>query len=64
MKAYQSQVSQAHAAFIGLMDGVELSLTVKNKDIFTQNLAKFRREIVEAVKGKEVSPSASNNEMC
>ncbi|KAK6045414.1 hypothetical protein COOONC_17081 [Cooperia oncophora] len=51
-------------AFIGLMDGVELSLTVKNKDIFTQNLAKFRREIVEAVKGKEVSPSASNNEMC
>ncbi|XGW06330.1 hypothetical protein V3C99_016551, partial [Haemonchus contortus] len=35
------------------MDGVELSLSVKNKDIFTQNLAKFRREIVEAVKGKE-----------
>uniref|UniRef100_A0A183F2V4 Xpo1 domain-containing protein n=1 Tax=Heligmosomoides polygyrus TaxID=6339 RepID=A0A183F2V4_HELPZ len=51
-------------AFIGLMDGVELSLTVKNKDIFTQNLAKFRREVVEAVKGKEVSPSASNNDMC
>ncbi|VDO87083.1 unnamed protein product [Haemonchus placei] len=51
-------------AFIGLMDGVELSLSVKNKDIFTQNLAKFRREIVEAVKGKEVSPSVSNNDMC
>ncbi|KJH50942.1 hypothetical protein DICVIV_02903 [Dictyocaulus viviparus] len=51
-------------AFLGLMDGVEMSLTVKNKDIFTQNLAKFRREIVEAVKGKDVSPSASNNEMC
>ncbi|KIH69215.1 hypothetical protein ANCDUO_00444, partial [Ancylostoma duodenale] len=51
-------------AFVALMDGVELSLTVKNKDIFTQNLAKFRRDVVEAVKGKEVSPSASNNEMC
>ncbi|EYB96769.1 hypothetical protein Y032_0147g2599 [Ancylostoma ceylanicum] len=51
-------------AFVALMDGVELSLTVKNKDIFTQNLAKFRRDVVEAVKGKEVSPSASNNDMC
>ncbi|WKY12819.1 hypothetical protein Q1695_003985 [Nippostrongylus brasiliensis] len=62
------QPEERHAAFdqafLGLMDGVEMSLTVKNKDIFTQNLAKFRREIVEAVKGKEVSPSASNNEMC
>ncbi|KAE9413928.1 hypothetical protein Angca_009159, partial [Angiostrongylus cantonensis] len=51
-------------AFDGLMDGVEMSLAVKNKDIFTQNLAKFRREVVEAVKGKEVSPSVSNNDMC
>ncbi|VDL81966.1 unnamed protein product [Nippostrongylus brasiliensis] len=51
------QPEERHAAFdqafLGLMDGVEMSLTVKNKDIFTQNLAKFRREIVEAVKGKE-----------
>uniref|UniRef100_A0A7I4YXP2 Transcriptional regulator n=1 Tax=Haemonchus contortus TaxID=6289 RepID=A0A7I4YXP2_HAECO len=35
------------------MGGVELSLKVKNKYIFTQNRAKIRREIVEAVEGKE-----------
>ncbi|KAJ1351245.1 hypothetical protein KIN20_007221 [Parelaphostrongylus tenuis] len=62
------QTEDRHAvfqqAFDGLMDGVEMSLTVKNKDVFTQNLATFRREVVEAVKGKEISPSVSNNDMC
>uniref|UniRef100_A0A1I7XM47 Xpo1 domain-containing protein n=1 Tax=Heterorhabditis bacteriophora TaxID=37862 RepID=A0A1I7XM47_HETBA len=50
--------------FNSLMDGVERTLTVKNKDVFTQNLSKFRRDVVEIIKGKDVSPSASSHDMC
>lgn len=49
-------------AFDSLMDGIERNLTVKNKDAFTQNLAKFRRDIVEIVKGDYV-PSSTLNSM-
>ncbi|GMS80054.1 hypothetical protein PENTCL1PPCAC_2229, partial [Pristionchus entomophagus] len=48
-------------AFESLMDGIERNLTVKNKDAFTQNLAKFRRDIVEIVKGDYVPSSAHNS---
>lgn len=41
-------------AFTQLMNGVENSLSVKNKDTFTQNLSKFKRDIVEILKGKDI----------
>jgi exportin-7 len=31
--------------FVALMDGVELNVTSKNRDKFTQNLQTFRREL-------------------
>ncbi|CAJ0572530.1 unnamed protein product, partial [Mesorhabditis spiculigera] len=49
--------------FFTLMDGVEADLTTKNKDTFTQNLAKFRKEVSEVAKGKDLSPAASNTNM-
>ncbi|XP_036913653.1 ran-binding protein 17 isoform X2 [Sturnira hondurensis] len=37
--------------FRNLMEGVEQSLSVKNRDRFTQNLSAFRRDVAEALRG-------------
>jgi len=37
--------------FDALMDGIERNLSVKNKDRFTQNVAVFRRQLGEVLKG-------------
>ncbi|CAD6193890.1 unnamed protein product [Caenorhabditis auriculariae] len=48
---------QFELAFSQLMTGVDRSLSVKNKDIFTQNLSKFRRDVFDVMKGKRVTLS-------
>ncbi|CAI5453025.1 unnamed protein product [Caenorhabditis angaria] len=46
--------------FTQLMTGVECNLTVKNKDVFTQNLTKFRRDIAGVLKGQSIVPTTSH----
>ncbi|CAI4223988.1 unnamed protein product [Auanema sp. JU1783] len=51
--------------FNNLMEGIERNLTIKNKDLFTQNIQKFRRDLGEVSKGHEItSQSSNNNDMC
>ena len=62
------------AAFSALLDGLDsASVSIKNKDKFTQNLSLFRREVTEALKGDNpaappdsalsLPPSSSATEM-
>jgi hypothetical protein len=43
-------------AFVALMDGVGDSLSAKNRDLFTQNLAVFRRDISNQPKSAAPAP--------
>lgn len=49
--------------FTQLMSNVEMNLTVKNKDTFTQNLTRFRRDIALVLKGQALPASSVNQEM-
>jgi hypothetical protein len=40
-----------------LMNGIERSLSLKNRDKFTQNIATFRRDINECLKSTNVTSS-------
>lgn len=48
--------------FTQLMSNVEMNLTVKNKDTFTQNLTRFRRDIALVLKGQALPSSSSVNQ--
>ncbi|XP_054980732.1 ran-binding protein 17 [Sorex araneus] len=45
--------------FRNLMQGVEQSLSVKNRDRFTQNLSVFRRDVAEALRGDGTSEACN-----
>lgn len=50
------------------MTGVEMNLTVKNKDNFTQNVSRFRQELCSIMKtgttlGVDIPNSSSDNTM-
>ena len=45
--------------FTQLMSNVEMNLTVKNKDTFTQNLTRFRRDIAMVLKGQALPATSS-----
>ena len=54
--------------FENLMSGVEMSLSVKNKDNFTQNVSRFRQELCSILKtgaglGGDIPHSNSDNIM-
>ena len=54
--------------FDSLMSGVEVNLSVKNKDNFTQNVSRFRQELCSVLKtgaglGGDLSHSSSDNFM-
>jgi exportin-7 len=46
--------------FESLMDGIERNLLTKNRDRFTQNLAMFRRDINESLKGPNTNTNVPN----
>ena len=41
----ESERANANAAFGKLMEDVDMTLVTKNRDTFTQHIAKFRREL-------------------
>ncbi|ODN00853.1 Exportin-7 [Orchesella cincta] len=49
--------------FENLMDGIDRSLVVKNRDRFTQNLTVFRRDINESLKGPNTNVNSVNDMM-
>ncbi|ULT89570.1 hypothetical protein L3Y34_008181 [Caenorhabditis briggsae] len=49
--------------FTQLMSNVEMNLTVKNKDTFTQNLTRFRRDIALVLKGQSLPANSVSQEM-
>ncbi|CAB3396860.1 unnamed protein product [Caenorhabditis bovis] len=51
--------------FQQLMNSVEMNLSVKNKDTFTQNLTRFRRDVAIVLKGQSIAPppTANTNDM-
>ncbi|PAV75417.1 hypothetical protein WR25_17809 isoform B [Diploscapter pachys] len=50
----QAQREKLNIGFDQLMQRVETNLTVRNKDNFTQNLSKFRKDANEICKGNDV----------
>nr|XP_034966037.1 ran-binding protein 17 isoform X4 [Zootoca vivipara] len=52
-----------HQCFSNLMEGVEQSLLVKNRDKFTQNMSVFRRDMAETLRCEGVSESSSSEMM-
>ena len=46
---------QAETCINNLMNGVERSLSLKNRDKFTQNIATFRRDINECLKSSSTN---------
>jgi hypothetical protein len=45
-----------------LMNGIERSLSLKNRDKFTQNIATFRRDINECLKASSTSINLNLNQ--
>ncbi|XP_077782608.1 ran-binding protein 17 isoform X6 [Podarcis muralis] len=52
-----------HQCFSNLMEGVEQSLLVKNRDRFTQNMSVFRRDMAETLRCEGASESSSSEMM-
>ncbi|XP_053236662.1 ran-binding protein 17 isoform X5 [Podarcis raffonei] len=52
-----------HQCFSSLMEGVEQSLLVKNRDRFTQNMSVFRRDMAETLRCEGASESSSSEMM-
>ncbi|PAV59328.1 hypothetical protein WR25_15667 [Diploscapter pachys] len=58
----QAQKEKLNIGFDQLMQRVETNLTVRNKDNFTQNLSKFRKDANEICKGNDVLLTAPSRE--
>uniref|UniRef100_A0A0N5ABI6 Importin-11 n=1 Tax=Syphacia muris TaxID=451379 RepID=A0A0N5ABI6_9BILA len=62
----QEKRASFEEAFTGLMDGVDRNLSVRNKDIFTQNLVLFRKRMYEVIRGTStpvIQPVQSTSDM-